>query len=304
MIIETFALSKSFNSTKALQEISLKIQEGEIFGLVGPDGAGKTTFFRTVLGLYTPTSGSFQILGTKTPERIKEFIGYVPQQFSLNSDMTVWENLTLFGSLYGISGPIFEQRAQELLEMVWMENFKDRLAGNLSGGMKQKLSLAAGLLHRPKLLILDEPTTGVDPVSRREFWQLLYRLNRTGLTLVISTPYMDEVELCHKLAFLDQGKVKASGSPQELLANYPYKLYYISGKNLRSHLTRFRGLPVHDFYLLGENMHIVFDPQTDSHEKIKHFLVENDLTQFELSPATPSLNDLFSVLSAREEEPR
>ena len=183
-----------------------------------------------------------------------------------------------------------------------MESFKDRLAGNLSGGMKQKLALAAGLLHRPKLLILDEPTTGVDPVSRREFWQLLYRLNRDGLTLIISTPYMDEVELCQKLAFLDQGQVRALGSPKELLSEYPYELYNITGKNLRSHLTQFEGLPAQDFYLLGEKMHLVVNPQTDSKEKIRQFLIKNGLEKFDISPTTPSLDDLFSVLSTREEE--
>lgn len=300
MILDTQKICKNFGPIQALKDISLSVQEGEIFGLVGPDGAGKTTFFRTILGLYLADSGEFTLLDSSDPEKVKSQIGYVPQQFSLNQDMTVWENLSLFGSLYGIDGPLFEKRAQELLEMVWMEKFKDRLAGNLSGGMKQKLALTAGLLHRPKLLILDEPTTGVDPVSRREFWQLLYRLNREGLTLLLSTPYMDEVELCHKLAFFHQGKIKAVGSPANLLAKYPYEILALEAPGLRSLSSEFGKLPAHDVYLQGENLRIV----VDSIEKEQPIIVEHlktlGLKDFSFRPLKPNLEDLFSILSDEE----
>lgn len=302
MIIQTQDLSKSFGSTHALRNVSLQINDGEIFGLVGPDGAGKTTFIRTILGLYFPDSGTSSLMGESVPEKVKPRIGYVPQQFSLSQDMTVWENLALFGSLYGIAGSLFEERAEELLKMVWMEKFKDRLAGNLSGGMKQKLALAAGLLHRPKLLILDEPTTGVDPVSRREFWQLLYRLNRDGLTLLVSTPYMDEVELCHRLAFFHLGEVKVVGTPAELLSRYPYKLLGLSSENVRSYLSSLQSIPAHDVYLQGETLHIVVDEKKDSETDIKEAIKRIGLTDFELSPLSPTLEDLFSVLSSEEEE--
>lgn len=302
MIIQTQDLSKSFDSNHALHNISLEVNAGEIFGLVGPDGAGKTTFIRTILGLYLPDSGTSSLMGESIPEKVKPRIGYVPQQFSLSQDMTVWENLALFGSLYGIAGSLFEERAEELLKMVWMEKFKDRLAGNLSGGMKQKLALAAGLLHHPELLILDEPTTGVDPVSRREFWQLLYRLNRDGLTLLVSTPYMDEVELCHRLAFFHLGEVRVVGTPAELLSRYPYQLLGLSSENVRSYLSALQSLPAHDVYLQGETLHIVLDQKKDSQAAIEESIQKVGLTDFKLSPLSPTLEDLFSVLSSEEEE--
>lgn len=303
MMIETSALTKSFGTNKALDNVSIQINQGEIFGLVGPDGAGKTTFIRTLLGLYLADSGSAKIMGFDKPEKIKHRIGYVPQQFSLSQDLTVWENLKLFGSLYDISGAKFEEQANRLLEMVWMEKFKDRLAGNLSGGMKQKLALAAGLLHQPDLLILDEPTTGVDPVSRREFWQLLYRLNRSGLTLLISTPYMDEVELCHRLAFFHRGQVKVTGSPEELLAHYPYQLWGLHGENLRASLNEVHKLPAHDVYLQGETLHIVVDTAKESIEEIRTSLGKLGLSGYDLIQLSPNLEDLFSVLSAEEDSP-
>ncbi len=299
MIIRADNVKKSFGRVEALKGISLLINKGDIFGLVGPDGAGKTTFIRTVLGLYEADSGQLELLGEKTPEKVKSKIGYVPQLFSLYQDMTVWENLSLFGSLYEISGELFTARANELLAMTWMDAFKDRLAGNLSGGMKQKLALAAGLLHRPDLLILDEPTTGVDPVSRREFWQLLYRLNKEGLTLVVSTPYMDEVELCHRLAFFHQGEIRAVGSPAELLSQYPYKLFALSADGLRTLLPRFKYLPAKEFYLYGEEMHIALGKEEEL-ALVKDYLAKAGIAGYSLSPIQPTLEDLFSVLSAKE----
>ena len=300
MILDTQQLCKNFGSLQALKNISISVEEGEIFGLVGPDGAGKTTFFRTILGLYLADSGKFTLLGSDNPEKVKSQIGYVPQQFSLSQDLTVWENLSLFGSLYGIAGSLFEERAQELLEMVWMEKFKDRLAGNLSGGMKQKLALVAGLLHRPKLLILDEPTTGVDPVSRREFWQLLYRLNREGLTLILSTPYMDEVELCHKLAFFHQGEIRAIGSPADLLTKYPYEILALEAQGLRSFLGKLSKLPAHDVYLQGENLRIVVDSIEKEQPAITEHVKNIGLKDFSFRPLKPNLEDLFSILSDEE----
>ncbi len=301
MIIKAVDLKKSFGSVHALNNISLHINKGEIFGLVGPDGAGKTTFIRTLLGLYAADSGEIELLGEKTLEKVKERIGYVPQLFSLYQDMTVWENLSLFGSLYQIRGDLFTERANQLLAMTWMDGFKDRLAGNLSGGMKQKLALAAGLLHRPELLILDEPTTGVDPVSRREFWQLLYRLNKEGLTLIISTPYMDEVELCHRLAFFHQGSIRATGSPAELLSSYPYSLFSLTAGGLRGLLPRFRAFPAADAYLYGEELHIALRDRQQELPLLTEYLDQLGLADYSLTPINPTLEDLFSVLSAGKE---
>ena len=303
MILTTSNLKKSFGKIQALKSISLEINKGEIFGLVGPDGAGKTTFIRTILGLYLPDSGSFNLLGTNNPEAAKSKIGYVPQLFSLNQDMTVWENICLFGSLYEISGTLFAERAEQLLNMVWLSEFKDRLAGNLSGGMKQKLALIAGLLHSPKFLILDEPTTGVDPVSRREFWQLLYRLNQEGLTLLVTTPYMDEVELCHRLAFFHQGQIRAMGSPAQLLAQYPYSLFALQAEGLRSLLGKIEQLPAQDVYLQGDEIHIALKDPANDKTLLEQALQQLGFKDYSLSPIDPTLEDLFSVLSADEEQP-
>ena len=302
MILQTKDLRKSFKKKEALRGVNVEVKPGEIFGLVGPDGAGKTTFFRTILGLYLPTSGSFEILGESNPEKAKSKIGYVPQQFSLNQNMTVWENLTLFGTLYGVPEDTFLERAYQLLEMVWMKQFKDRLAGNLSGGMKQKLALAAGLLHRPDLLILDEPTTGVDPVSRREFWQLLYRLNREGLTLMVSTPYMDEVELCHRLSFFYEGQVRATGSPTELLALYPYQILRLNTPNVRSRFLELQKIPALDSYLQGEDFHVILskDNLKEDQQKVEEYLQQIGITEYTLKPINPTLEDLFGTLSNNE----
>jgi ABC-2 type transport system ATP-binding protein len=302
MILQTKNLRKSFKKKEALRGVNVEVKPGEIFGLVGPDGAGKTTFFRTILGLYLPTSGSFEILGESNPEKAKSKIGYVPQQFSLNQNMTVWENLTLFGTLYGVPEDTFLERANQLLEMVWMKQFKDRLAGNLSGGMKQKLALAAGLLHRPDLLILDEPTTGVDPVSRREFWQLLYRLNREGLTLMVSTPYMDEVELCHRLSFFYEGQVRATGSPAELLTLYPYQILGLNTPNVRSRFLELQKIPALDSYLQGEDFHVILskDNLKEDQQKVEEYLQQIGITEYTLKPINPTLEDLFGTLSNNE----
>lgn len=209
-------LQKNFDGVAALRAVSLTVKEGEIFGLLGPDGAGKTTLMRIILGIMAGWQGNMEILGASNISQCKNKIGYIPQKFSLYTDLTVWENISLLSALYGADKKTTHAKGEEVLKFTNLLRFKDRLAGNLSGGMKQKLALASGLLHKPQILFLDEPTTGVDPVSRREFWQILYRLNREGTTIFVSTPYMDEAELCSKIAFLHEGIIVASGTPSEL----------------------------------------------------------------------------------------
>lgn len=294
MIISTKNLNKSFAANHVLHDISLDINKGKIFGLVGPDGAGKTTFIRTILDLYRPDTGTVELFGQSDPEQAKGRLGYVPQEFSLNTDMTVWENIALFAELQGMTS--FTDRAEQLLQMVWMSNFKDRLAGNLSGGMKQKLALICGIIHNPELLVLDEPTTGVDPVSRREFWQMLYRLNKQGLTILVSTPYMDEVELCTQLAFLHLGKVRAFGSPEQLLAAYPYKLVSVSAPNIRTKINELYSLPAHSIYLKGEKLIACFSENNDLRE-FEQQLFKIGLQNIQIKETLPSLEDLFSTLS-------
>lgn len=215
--VSAVGLTRRFGTRTALRDITLDIARGELFALIGPDGAGKTTFFRLVAGLLAPTSGTVTRHAT-------EAFGLVPQRFSLYEDLSIVENLSLRARLYGVPREVERRRTVDLLARVGLERFRSRLAGALSGGMKQKLALVSALLTQPALLLLDEPTTGVDPVSRREFWRLLHQLHHEGLTLVVSTPYMDEAEYATRLAFLDEGRITAQGTRDTLVASYPRAL--------------------------------------------------------------------------------
>jgi ABC-2 type transport system ATP-binding protein len=217
-------LTRRFGANAALSDVNLQVDEGELFGLIGPDGAGKTTFFRIVAGVLAPTSGSVQVAKGIS-------FGFVPQRFAMYEDLSVDENLTLRARLYDVPDAVAKARAADLLERVGMDRFRKRLAGALSGGMKQKLALVAALLTQPRLLLLDEPTTGVDPVSRREFWQLLNQLHHDGLTILVSTPYMDEAEYATRIAFLDHGRISSIGTRPEVLATYDRPLLEIRTSN-------------------------------------------------------------------------
>ena len=216
-MITARALTRKFDRTVALRDVTLTIDTGEMFALIGPDGAGKTTFFRIVTGLLTASSGSISTDGHRS-------IGFVPQRFSMYPDLSIDENLWLRAKLYGLDRKKAASRASELLERVGLARFGKRLAGNLSGGMKQKLALVSALLTAPDLLLLDEPTTGVDPMSRREFWTMLHQLHHEGLTVVVSTPYMDEAEYASRLGFLHEGRLLDVGTRAEILERYPRPL--------------------------------------------------------------------------------
>jgi len=205
-VVQMERVHRSFGKVDAVRTVTLKIEAGEIFGLIGPDGAGKTTLLRMLAGVIAPSSGRITIFGG-TPEAGKRFLGYLPQQFSLYEDLTLRENLRFFGGLYDLDRGASARRIAELLEMTGLTEFQDKLAGSLSGGMKQKLAVAAALLHRPRLLLLDEPTTGIDPVFRRELWDLLYHQVVEGLTIIISTPYLDEADRCHRIGMLRHGRL-------------------------------------------------------------------------------------------------
>jgi ABC-2 type transport system ATP-binding protein len=220
IMITATRLTRTFGATTALDAIDLQIESGELFGLIGPDGAGKTTFFRLVAGVLAPTSGTVAVQKDAT-------FGFVPQRFAMYEDLSVDENLRLRAKLYGVRSAVAHERSEDLLRRVGMERFRARLAGALSGGMKQKLALVAALLTQPRVLLLDEPTTGVDPVSRREFWMLLNRLHHDGLTIVVSTPYMDEAEYATRIAFLDRGRISSIGTQREILATYDRALLEI-----------------------------------------------------------------------------
>lgn len=295
-MIRLETVSKVFGEREAVNELSLTVQSGEIFGLVGPDGAGKTTTIRMMTGVMAPTTGCITILGDQDIERVKVHIGYVPQRFSLYGDLTVMENIRLMGALYGSSGREIERLAEDILTMTQLLPFKGRLAANLSGGMKQKLALAAGLMHRPKLLFLDEPTTGVDPVSRREFWQVLYRLNQTGTTVFVSTPYMDEAELCTRIAFMHNGSLTAVDTPGQLKAAYPYRIIELEtdSKAIKQHLA---GVPVRDINSFGGKYHIVVDDYGTAAGAIRRALVAAGVGVLGMREVQPVLEDVFVALA-------
>jgi ABC-2 type transport system ATP-binding protein len=294
-VIEARGLVKDFPGHRALKGVDLSIHAGELFGLIGPDGAGKTTFFRLVAGLLTPTAG------TADRERGTAF-GFVPQRFGLYEDLSIDENLRLRARLYGVPDGEAGRRSSDLLARVGLGRFGARLAGALSGGMKQKLALVAALLTRPPLLLLDEPTTGVDPVSRREFWGLLNELHHEGLTIVISTPYMDEAEYASRIGFLDEGKLSALGTREEIVASYPRRLLVVRSSDRVRVRERLASCPeVDDVSLFGSWLHVrgaagVGDALAPTVRQRLSGLVPPD----GVIPVQPSLEDVF-VLKSEED---
>jgi ABC-2 type transport system ATP-binding protein len=296
-VIEARALVKKFGAHEALKGVDLSIDKGELFGLIGPDGAGKTTFFRLVAGLLAPTSGSV----SREPGAA---FGFVPQRFGLYEDLSIDENLRLRAKLYGVPETEAVPLASDLLGRVGLARFGARLAGALSGGMKQKLALVAALLTRPPLLLLDEPTTGVDPVSRREFWTLLNELHHEGLTIVISTPYMDEAEYATRIGFLDEGKLSALGTREEIVASFPRRLLVVRSAErvrVRERLAGPDCPEVDDVSLFGNQLHVrgaagVGDELADIVRRRLAGVVPPDGVE----PLEPTLEDVF-VLKSEEE---
>ena len=232
--VEATGLYKKFEPVEALRGVSLAVPDGSLSGLIGADGAGKTTLLRILVTLIAPDKGSALVLGADTAKdlrTIRRGIGYMPQRFSLYQDLSVRENLLFFADVFGIPPSERGSRMEKLLSFSRLTEFQGRRAAHLSGGMKQKLALSCALIHTPRLLILDEPTTGVDPVSRREFWDILFELKRQGMTILVSTPYMDEAALCDSLLLLHKGEVLKEGTPALLLKGYPHLLYRITGRD-------------------------------------------------------------------------
>ncbi len=295
-MITAHALTRSFGAVRALRGLDLEIARGEMFALIGPDGAGKTTFFRIVAGLLKPTSG------TLTREANITF-GMVPQRFGLYQDMTIDENLALRAQLYDVPKAEADARATQLLELVGMSPFRARLAGALSGGMKQKLALAAALLTRPDLLLLDEPTTGVDPLSRREFWRLLHQLHHDGLTIVVSTPYMDEAEYATRVGFLDRGRLAAIGTRTEIVAAFGRQLIEIRSSQRLDVRARLNAMSdVDDLSLFGTVLHArgSEDAAPGLVDRIRDALADI-IEQDGVTEIQPSLEDVFVLRSEADE---
>jgi ABC-2 type transport system ATP-binding protein len=235
-VIKATALSRNFADVKAIQQLDLEVEKGRIYGFLGPNGCGKTTAIRMLTGLLIPSSGNVEVLGHKLPEdaeSLRLHIGYMTQKFSLYDDLTVKENLQFVADIYGFSGRQKKQRIEELLDLYNLEKKKDQLAGSMSGGQRQRLSLSAATLHKPELLFLDEPTSAVDPENRRDFWERLFDLSEQGTSILVSTHYMDEAERCHKLAILETGIKRADGTPDELMQNMGARVVEIESSNLR-----------------------------------------------------------------------
>jgi len=290
-------VGKKFKNISALDDVYLEVCRGEIFGFIGPDGAGKTTLIRMAMGITNPDRGECTLLGSTDRRKARKNAGYVPQLFSLYTDMTVNENIALFGSLYGTSREIVLKRAEAILKRTGLWPFRERMVGKLSGGMKQKLALASGLMHTPEILFLDEPTTGVDPVARREFWAMLYELNREGLTIIVSTPYMDEAELCTRKMFIDNGKILDVGTSEELLSRFDNKILKLELDERRAKEWLLKCANVRDANLFGSSYHIVVADVASSTREIRKEPVMRYQEHPELYEKTPNLDDLFVAFS-------
>lgn len=303
-VVEARGLRKAFGKTEAVAGLDLEVRKGEIFGLVGPDGAGKTTTFRMLLGLMTPDAGEVRLGGLdvrKEPQRARSLAGYVAQNFTLYGDLSIDENLRFVASIRGLSREVYRERRTRLLELTELSPFGERLARDLSGGMKRRLALACALMPEPEILLLDEPTTGVDPVGRRGFWRLLYSLTDQGVTLVVSTPYLDEAERCHRLGFMAGGRILALDTPKGLLTRMPDALVEIrvGDRTAARHLLKERS-EVRRVEIIGGALRVAFDPgasNEDEGRELGRWLAARGVEVVSCEPAVATLPDVFTALS-------
>ena len=299
MSITVSNISKSYKSVKALENISFNVKEGEIFGLIGPDGAGKTTLFRILTTLLIANEGTATVADFDVVldyKKIRNNVGYMPGKFSLYQDLTVEENLNFFATIFGTT---IEENYDLIKEIyVQIEPFKDRRAGKLSGGMKQKLALCCALIHKPKVLFLDEPTTGVDPVSRKEFWDMLKRLQQKGITILVSTPYMDEAALCDRIALIQDGKILQIDTPQAIVKHYPKQIYNVRADNTYQLIKSLKTYEYnHSVYPFGEFVHYT-DRRADFNPKdLIQFLESNNLSNVEIEKTVATIEDTFMELA-------
>jgi ABC-2 type transport system ATP-binding protein len=290
-------LTKSFADVRAVDHLSFEVRAGEIFGLVGPDGAGKTTTLRMLAGIMPPDEGTASVAGfdvVHDSEKVKRQLSYMPQRFGLYEDLTVDENIRFYADLFGVNRTEREESSASLLQAAGMREFRRRLAGKLSGGMKQKLGLVCALIHRPKVILLDEPTTGVDPVSRRDFWRILYQLMSEGVAILTSTAYLDEAERCHRVALLHQGKLLFCDTPNNLRAKLGKSVLSITSSDpRRSRAELESAVGISSLVLTGDGLHVVVD---DGARRIPEFeaRLKNASVPFStIRQVTPTIEDLF-----------
>jgi len=303
--IKAEGLTKTFPGVRAVDGITFDVRQGEIFGLVGPDGAGKTTTLRMLAGIMPPDAGQATVAGcdiARDPERAKHELSYMPQRFGLYEDLTVDENIRFYADLFGVPRAEQKSRSAELLQAAGMSEFRSRLAGKLSGGMKQKLCLVCALIHRPKVILLDEPTTGVDPVSRRDFWRILYELISEGVAILTSTAYLDEAERCHRVALMHQGKLLFSDTPVNLKSHLRKDVISVTAaepRPIRDSLHQMAG--VSSLVLTGDGVHVVVDSAQTRIPEIEARLKTAGAGFDTIQKVAPTIEDLFvDAVSSKE----
>ena len=299
MSISVQHISKSFKEVQALKDISFEVNEGELYGLIGPDGAGKTTLFRILTTLLFANEGTATVAGfdvVNDYKKIRHSVGYMPGRFSLYQDLTVEENLTFFATIFGTT---IEENYDLIKDIyVQIEPFKTRRAGKLSGGMKQKLALCCALIHKPKVLFLDEPTTGVDPVSRKEFWEMLKRLQKKGITILVSTPYMDEAALCDRIALIQDGKILKINTPEAIVEQYQKTIYDVGADNMYLLIISLnKYASKHSVYPFGEFVHYTDTQESFNPKDLEQFLQKQGLKNINITLTKATIEDVFMDLA-------
>ncbi|HAL57834.1 MAG TPA: multidrug ABC transporter ATP-binding protein [Bacteroidetes bacterium] len=303
--IELTSVTKRFGDIVAVNDASLDVEKGEMYGLVGPDGAGKTTIIRMLCGITPPSSGKLAVLGydvVKEPEEVKKRIGYLSQRFSLYEDLTVDENIEFFAEIHGVRD--YRTRRNELLEFTRLTPFRERLADKLSGGMKQKLALACTLIHTPEVLFLDEPTTGVDPVSRRDFWKVLSSLLKTGITILMTTPYLDEAERSSRVALVNEGRILMADTPQKLKGVMKGVIIEVVCSHIRKSFALLRTFgPVKEVQAFGDRLNIVVEDAERDMKQVVSYLKSHGVDVLNWRLISPSLENVFISLLSEQRAP-
>jgi ABC-2 type transport system ATP-binding protein len=291
-------LSKSYNDVKAIENINFEVNKAEIFGLIGPDGAGKTTIFRILTTLLLADEGNAEMMGldvVKDYKKIRQIIGYMPGRFSLYQDLSVEENLDFFASVFGTSIEENYDLVKDIYQQI--EPFKKRKAGALSGGMKQKLALSCALIHKPEVLILDEPTTGVDAVSRKEFWEMLRKLKEKNITILVSTPYMDEASLCDRVALIQKGQIMQIDTPHNIIEAFSKELFSVRSKNIYQLLKDLRKYDkTNSVFPFGQYLHFTSVDETADLDVLKWYLKNEGHKNIEIEQIKPNIEDCFMAL--------